>query len=392
MAENSVVPYTDDEQGPAAVHRPNNQAQSQATAKPQDTPSVEAYDIENQSFSISESSAIPSSEETGIKGAISKRFKTVKRALHGKDDAHDYRHRLEQRTRPLDSYQPGYATLAAIEDSDPSFLIYRKFGWLRNRLLLDLQDELVTLERELELIDASTTRRGDPDNVLASRRNDERKKTKRRGLLKEIRQKLLEYDEVLLRLKQIHAIKRPTVRNQNSLYNLIWNNRCLVNEETDWIYRGEDLAALASYSEHGWFNGFVEDTMNMISRSATTFFFRDAELKKKTGSIQVNLLSPRRLEIFVRTVFTILTAVLFLVPVLAMLELQPSHADQARHAEYMQLAIVFVFTILFSASCSTFTKAKRQEVFTATGAYCAVLVVFLGNTQNAITNDAISVS
>lgn len=93
----------------------------------------------------------------------------------------------------MDSYQPGYPTLAAIEDSDPSFLIYRKFGWLRNRLLLDLQDELVTLERELELIDASTTRRGDPDNVLASRRNDQRKKTKRRGLLKEIHQKLLEY-------------------------------------------------------------------------------------------------------------------------------------------------------------------------------------------------------
>ncbi|KAL8919093.1 MAG: hypothetical protein Q9208_006977 [Pyrenodesmia sp. 3 TL-2023] len=355
MAENSVVPHTDDQQGPAGVHGPNDQAQSQITALPQDTTSVEAYDIENQSISISESSSTPSREETG-------------------------------------NYQPGYPTLAAIEDSDPSFLIYRKFGWLRNRLLLDLQDELVTLERELELIDASTTRRGDPDNVLASRRNDQRKKTKRRGLLKEIHQKLLEYDEVLLHLKQIHAIKRPTVRNQNTLYNLIWNNRCVVNEETEWIYRGEDLAALASYSEHGWFNGFVEDAMNMISRSATTFFFRDTQLKKKTGNIRVNLLSPRRLEVFVRTIFTILTAVLFLVPVLAMLELQPSHAHQARHAEYMQLAIVLVFTILFSASCSIFTKAKRQEVFTATGAYCAVLVVFLGNTHNAITNDVIALS
>lgn len=93
----------------------------------------------------------------------------------------------------MDSYQKGYGTLAAIVDADPSWLIYRKFGWLRNRLLLDLQDELVTYERELELIDGNISRLGDLDKVLASRRNDERKKTRRRGLLKEIRQKFVEY-------------------------------------------------------------------------------------------------------------------------------------------------------------------------------------------------------
>lgn len=93
----------------------------------------------------------------------------------------------------MDSYQPGYSTLAAIENSDPNFLIYRKFGWLRNRLLLDLQDELVTLEEELERLDANDNRLCDPEGVLISRRNDELEQTLRRGLLKKIRQKLSEY-------------------------------------------------------------------------------------------------------------------------------------------------------------------------------------------------------
>lgn len=96
-------------------------------------------------------------------------------------------------TYAVDSYKGGYSTLAAIEDSDPNFLIYRKFGWLRNRLLLDLQDELVTLEEELQLLDDNDERLCDPEDVLISRRNDEMQKTLRQDLLKVIRKKLSEY-------------------------------------------------------------------------------------------------------------------------------------------------------------------------------------------------------
>lgn len=96
-------------------------------------------------------------------------------------------------TNAVDSYQRGYSTLAAIEDSDPNFLIYRKFGWLRNRLLLDLQDELVTLEQKLQLLDDNDARLCDPEDVLISCRNDKLQKTVRQELLTTIRRKLLEY-------------------------------------------------------------------------------------------------------------------------------------------------------------------------------------------------------
>ena len=77
-------------------------------------------------------------------------------------------------------------------------------------------------------------------------------------------------DEFLLRLQQIHAIKKPTLRNQTSLFNLIQNTKSLVGSESQWIRRADDLVALAHDQERGWFNGFVEDIMIKISRKATT--------------------------------------------------------------------------------------------------------------------------
>ena len=47
-----------------------------------------------------------------------------------------------------------------------------------------------------------------------------------------------------------------------------------------------------------------------------------------------------------------------------------------------QVSVTLAFTLAFVASCSIFTKARIQEVFFATAAYCAVLVVFLSSTQS----------
>ena len=44
----------------------------------------------------------------------------------------------------------GYGKIAAFQDCDPNFLQFRKFGWLRNNVLLVLQEELQELERDLE--------------------------------------------------------------------------------------------------------------------------------------------------------------------------------------------------------------------------------------------------
>ncbi|KAL8912001.1 MAG: hypothetical protein Q9171_002914 [Xanthocarpia ochracea] len=277
----------------------------------------------------------------------------------------------DQLIKSLDQYTVGYPKVAAFENADPSFLIYRKFGWLHNRLLLYLQDELAELEHKLDQLDKATFS-DDEDFKLSSRRDDWIGPSKRRDLVRQIAQKLEEYDKHLLRYQKVQAIRRPTIRNQVSLYNFIQNTQSLIEPEYRWIREGIDLAAIARGQEHGWFASFL---LNRLSRKARQFVFRTKEQKIVTGHEDISLVDPYRLDIFLRVVLAILAAILLLVPVLILC------ADEVRRKGKYQVLIIFLFTIVFSVLCSLFTKARRQEVFTATAVYCAVLVVFLGNIE-----------
>ena len=90
----------------------------------------------------------------------------------------------------------GYPQFAAFLDSDPNFLICRKFGWLRNRVLLSRQDELNQLERRLLSMDDE-----DKDEcplALQSRKIDDSRQDiddefSRKTLIQEIDNKLENY-------------------------------------------------------------------------------------------------------------------------------------------------------------------------------------------------------
>ena len=57
------------------------------------------------------------------------------------------------------------------------------------------------------------------------------------------------------------------------------------------------LAAVAHDQDNGWFNGFLEDSLNRISRRLTQYIFRTREQNIISGDEEgVNLLSPRRLR------------------------------------------------------------------------------------------------
>ena len=104
----------------------------------------------------------------------------------------------------------------------------------------------------------------------------------------------------------------------------------------------------------------------------------------KTGDEALHLVSLDRLDNVLRAIVTILAAFLLLVPVFVLFKLQPTNKSEVERKSNYQILTIFIFTLLFSASCSIFTQAKKQEVFTATAAYSAVLVVFLGNTSNVL--------
>lgn len=53
----------------------------------------------------------------------------------------------------MGQFKRGYPNLAAFTSSDEDFAIYRRFGYLQARLLLDKQDQLRELEERLDHYD-----------------------------------------------------------------------------------------------------------------------------------------------------------------------------------------------------------------------------------------------
>ena len=54
-------------------------------------------------------------------------------------------------------------------------------------------------------------------------------------------------------------------------------------------------------------------------------------------------------------------------------------AEVNKRDTFNAVGVLMVFTLLFSAAMSLLTKAARHELFAASAAYCAILVVFIGN-------------
>ena len=121
-----------------------------------------------------------------------------------------------------------------------------------------------------------------------------------------------------------------------------------------------------------------------LSDTLQQTLFRTKEQKIKSGDEALHLVSLDRLDNVLRAVVTILATFLLLAPVFVLFKLQPNSRSEVELQSNYQILTIFIFTLLFSASCSVFTQAKKQEVFTATAAYSAVLVVFLGNTSNVL--------
>ena len=89
----------------------------------------------------------------------------------------------------------GYPRLAAFLSSEHNFSIYRGFTYLHSRVLLGLQDQLVALERELDMKDRLDKSNNLTDR-LRSRARDEIEDTgsrSRSNILNDIRLKLGEY-------------------------------------------------------------------------------------------------------------------------------------------------------------------------------------------------------
>ena len=93
----------------------------------------------------------------------------------------------------------GYPKLAAYIDSDDNFMIFRRFGFLYSRVLLNKQDQIRELESRLDDIDKKDYQDKIKRKSLKSISRDEKCISStgqtRQELLRTVEEKLREYGE-----------------------------------------------------------------------------------------------------------------------------------------------------------------------------------------------------
>ncbi|KAL9094999.1 MAG: hypothetical protein Q9165_002601 [Trypethelium subeluteriae] len=277
----------------------------------------------------------------------------------------------------------GYPRLAAFLSSDQNFTLYRGFNYLHSRVLLHLQEEVSSLERELDELDKEDEEDGNHDRLKnleldRATAQAEREERPRHVIVGEIKNKLLEYDEVLIKAREMASFQRPADRDYRSVRTWLYNTRPIVDEEEGFIRCKEDIVTLRHGRECAGFDGLVESILKRLDSKVTRYLFCTRELRQKTKDKHVYYFSPSRVDTLVGLIITLVIFILLILPVVAMYRLT-SLGNGNVHSTFQAIGVLIVFTLLFSGAMAALTKARRHELFAASAAYCAVLVVFISN-------------
>ncbi|CAG8955482.1 hypothetical protein HYFRA_00010349 [Hymenoscyphus fraxineus] len=301
--------------------------------------------------------------------------------------------------KPLRHYPEGYPFLAALHDFEENFMVYRRFGFLQARLLLHKQEELGYLEEKLCALDTGYEIHL-PRHHRVTLRGDHRCEP-HRELMQEIEQKFKEYAQLLATAGTLACFNPPSKYNYRNVRNYFDERKPLCAEETYIKYK-EDLLTLKPGREHSWLDASVEQLVQRLTKYSwinvrypvllrpldlVTKYLRNGvrENSSPAKKFGLTIYSRNRIEITVALIIMLTILALLVLPIYILSKLTGSEKadspDQTGTNKTISItiAILGVFTALFSIVLSLFTRAKRHEILASAAAYVAVLVVFIGN-------------
>ncbi|KAH7072412.1 hypothetical protein FB567DRAFT_633313 [Paraphoma chrysanthemicola] len=273
----------------------------------------------------------------------------------------------EVNIRPWHEYPRGYPRLAAFQSSKPKWSMYRGFGYLHSRVILNMQDEIGCLEDELITLDEDDYEQ--QCHVLMSREYD-------------LEHGRCDDDELLVNVQKLNTFQKPSRPDYRGIRAWFWNERPLSESNEQYIKRRDDLI---SFENKDWSD--FDKMMDVLIRyftvktwsGFTQKIFTTPEDREEIRGGNYIYLSQSRVEGLVNLIVLFSIFVLLVLPVIIMYSLISAGDNRSR---LNAVGILVLFTLLFSGSMGMMTKAKRHELFAASAAYCAVLVVFISNFSN----------
>ncbi|CAK1356504.1 hypothetical protein CB0940_10959 [Cercospora beticola] len=260
---------------------------------------------------------------------------------------------------------PGLASFTA-RDPDHETYIFRRFNDLTARNLLHLQSELLDLRQQLCELDSdatSSTASGElkvcmqnPQllHKLAAERDGPEKKLVM--LLEKVERKLDKYQRAVLQASEMARLKGPSARVKKA-YQDAFSQMNISGPAAKMLDEQADLIALKPPPE--------VDPLSYLVREHWPF------PTTKLSAVEVDRarhFQERRVRWVVSSV-SISIAALLLVGSIITLYL-------VRNPD-VRLGLLIVFILLFAIGIRISTSASRENIFAATAAYAAVLVVFV---------------
>ncbi|KAL2841268.1 hypothetical protein BJY01DRAFT_236438 [Aspergillus pseudoustus] len=261
----------------------------------------------------------------------------------------------------------GYPALSSwiSRDPDDEGFIFRRFSCLSARNLLNLQSQLICIEKELEDLDRESRQTQDVGlrrwETFASQAKDIANKLARRRkeLYDELEAKMKSYQEALVLQSSISNLRRP--RNRVFAAFQEWFSGgsqgkapILNGRAATLLDDRQDLVALRTPADEDVLSKFLQDHWPFPGREFDT------------GTI--SHFQERHVMIVVAVISVTASAALLIGAIVSLYIVQEPRS---------RLAMIAGFTALFAMSVALMTNARRAEVFAATAAYAAVLAVFV---------------
>jgi len=232
------------------------------------------------------------------------------------------------------------------------------------------------LEKDLDRLDKVD--QGKDPSLLKSREKDDATSGRRKKLLSESERKFTEYAQLLTTAREFASFNRPAARDYQSVKSYFDEEAPLCNVES-YIYWKEDIITLKPGRETAWLDAFIENVLQKLSSRFIRYIFCSPELYRKTDAdvTGIMLYSRKRIDVVALLVITAMVLALLIIPVYILWHLMG--AIQSGKDTAIIIGILLVFTLTFSGALSLLTRAQRHEILASAAAYCAVLVVFIGN-------------
>ncbi|KAI1864442.1 uncharacterized protein JN550_008999 [Neoarthrinium moseri] len=270
----------------------------------------------------------------------------------------------------------GYCKVARFMGRQDEYAIFRRFRALNAQNLLYLQAEITHLEAQLYSLAQSNS----PDRIISNQdwwslaHSEEPEDSEQWHKILEIREKLEQYNETILKQARIAKLNPPVAYDREFLR--LWLARpdmgnfplLGLDQECYTDKHDADLVALRSrpaqdifsrwftYCVIPWWHHFVGEKFKAPIEDGL-----DEGVYRYENSL---------LAATVRVITTVLASLFPVCSVTALYFIE---------SNFIRLASVIVASAFFALALALMTNARMIEVFAATSAYAAVNVVFLTN-------------